>query len=408
MSLQLSLLSTPALSVTEVTRHVRLLLESDPILQDVWVTGEISNLSRPTSGHIYFTLKDQTAQLKCVIWRTQAQRLRIDLQNGMAVEARGSVSVYEASGQYQLYVVSVRPAGDGLLFQEFMRLKAALEDEGLFDEERKRPIPERPRRIGLVTSPTGAALQDMLQTLGKRYPLCEVILSPCQVQGQEAPAEIVRAIRALNRGFQPDAIILARGGGSLEDLWAFNDERVVRAVCASAAPVVTGIGHETDFTLCDFAADLRAPTPTGAAVLCTPDIADLRAGLVMLVRQLDDAYRSELSHRRERLARRIANLRAQSPEWRVRSARQRLDQMTQTLRKRVEHTLELRRAHVKGSVRRLESLNPRAVLQRGFAVVRAEDGRVVRSVNDVDTAQAVNIEVFDGSIDARVEGRKGK
>ncbi len=408
MSLQLSLLSTPALSVTEVTRHVRLLLESDPILQDVWVTGEISNLSRPTSGHIYFTLKDQTAQLKCVIWRTQAQRLRIDLQNGMAVEARGSVSVYEASGQYQLYVVSVRPAGDGLLFQEFMRLKAALEDEGLFDEERKRPIPERPRRIGLVTSPTGAALQDMLQTLGKRYPLCEVILSPCQVQGQEAPAEIVRAIRALNRGFQPDVIILARGGGSLEDLWAFNDERVVRAVCASAAPVVTGIGHETDFTLCDFAADLRAPTPTGAAVLCTPDIADLRAGLVILVRQLDDAYRSELSHRRERLARRIANLRAQSPEWRVRSARQRLDQMTQTLRKRVEHTLELRRAHVKGSVRRLESLNPRAVLQRGFAVVRAEDGRVVRSVNDVDTAQAVNIEVFDGSIDARVEGRKGK
>jgi exodeoxyribonuclease VII large subunit len=257
----LPLFPPQARSVSDVTRYLRDLFDSDDILRDVWVQGEISNFTRAASGHIYMTLKDAGAALRCVIWRTTAQRLQVAMQNGLAVEAHGAISIYERDGAYQLYIDALRPAGEGLLYQEFLRLKARLEAEGLFDEARKRPIPTFPRRIGLVTSPTGAALQDMLNTLRHRYPLAEVILAPSAVQGLEAPAELVRAIGALNRGTPPDVIILARGGGSLEDLWAFNDESVVRAVASSQAPIITGVGHETDFTLADFAADLRAPTP---------------------------------------------------------------------------------------------------------------------------------------------------
>ncbi|HEX9018589.1 MAG TPA: exodeoxyribonuclease VII large subunit, partial [Anaerolineaceae bacterium] len=262
---QFPLFQSPSLSVTDLTRYLRDLLDNDAVLQDVWVQGEISNLSQPQSGHKYFTLKDSAASLHCVVWRSTALRMRFGMQNGLAIEAHGAISVYERDGAYQLYVDAIRPAGEGLLYQQFMRLKSRLESEGLFDEERKRLLPERPRRIGIVTSSTAAALQDMLNTLAARYPLAEVILSPCAVQGDAAPDEIVAALERLCQQASPDVIIMARGGGSLEDLWAFNDERVVRAICASPIPVITGIGHETDFTLADFAADVRAPTPTGAA-----------------------------------------------------------------------------------------------------------------------------------------------
>ena len=272
--------ASPRWTVTDLTRYLRQLLEADSSLQGVWVQGEISNLSRPSSGHIYFTLKDSGASLRCVMWRNEAARLRFAPQDGMAIEAHGSISIYEAGGQYQLYADILRPLGEGALYQEFLRLKALLEAEGLFDPARKRSIPEFPRRIGIVTSPTGAALRDMLNTLRRRLPLAEVILAPTPVQGDEAPPGIVAALRSLNRVAAPDVILLARGGGSIEDLWAFNDERVVRAVTESAAPVITGVGHETDFTLADFAADLRAPTPTAAAELATPvTVLDLKAKL---------------------------------------------------------------------------------------------------------------------------------
>ena len=213
-----------SLSVSDLTRYLRELLESDEILRDIWVVGEISNLSRPSSGHVYLTLKDAGAALRCVIWRSTMLRLPVNLSNGQAVEAHGQIGVYERDGAYQLYIDVVRPAGEGKLYQEFLRLKARLESEGLFDEERKRALPERPHRIGIVTSPTGAALQDMLNTLQRRYPLAEVVLAPAAVQGDNAPGEIVRGIGALNRLGDVDVILVARGGGSLEDLWAFNDE----------------------------------------------------------------------------------------------------------------------------------------------------------------------------------------
>jgi len=264
-------------TVSKLTFHIRKLLEEDEILQDVWVQGEISNLSRPASGHIYFTLKDANASLKCVMWKTSAARLNLPLRDGMAVEVHGKIGVYEPQGQYQLYADQIRAVGEGALYQEFMRLKAMLEAEGLFDADRKKNIPELPRKIGIVTSATGAALRDMLNTLRRRLPLVEVLLAPSPVQGTEAPPALVKAINMLDDQ-QLDVIIIARGGGSIEDLWAFNDERVVRTVADAMTPIICGVGHETDFTLCDFAADLRAPTPTAAAELATQiTILDLQA-----------------------------------------------------------------------------------------------------------------------------------
>ncbi len=401
---QPSLFSQVSLTVTDVTRYLRELLESDMLLQDVWVLGEVSNLSRPSSGHIYFTLKDHQCALRCVIWRSTAQRLRFDLQNGMAVDAHGSVSLYERDGNYQLYVVALRPAGEGLLYQRLMRLKADLETEGLFDTERKRPIPLFPHRIGIVTSPSGAALQDMLNTLRRRFPLAEVLLAPCSVQGAEAPAEIVAAIRALNRADPPDVILVARGGGSLEDLWAFNDERVVRAVAESRAPVITGVGHETDFTLVDFASDLRAPTPTGAAMLAVPDAADLKEALMATEERLNAIYRGILYSQRADLDAFRAELLRNSPLWRVRGSLQGLDNLDRRLERASLAGLSLRRLKLQHAAQRLAGLNPTAVLQRGFAIVRkADNGRVVRDPAQLSPGERLQVRVAKGDFDATVE-----
>ena len=398
----LPLFQIPSLSVSELTQYLRALLDRDEILQNVWVSGEISNLSRPASGHLYFTLKDSQAALRCVIWRSTATRLRMNLQNGLAIEAHGAISIYERDGQYQLYVDSVRQAGEGQLFQEYLRLKALLESEGLFDEVRKRPIPPRPRRIGLVTSPTGAALQDMLNTLSRRYPLVEVLLAPCAVQGEAAPPEIVRALRALWRA-RPDVIVVARGGGSLEDLWAFNNERVVRAIAASPVPVITGVGHETDFTLADFAADLRAPTPTGAAVLATPDKADLQAELAGLRMQLTDTLQSALDEHNYALSAARQRLEYVSPERRIRSARQQIDDLQGRALRAVQHSLALRQARRLGLENRLQALNPTAILQRGFALLQHADGSLLRSTHQAQPGEALVARLKDGTLTVRVE-----
>lgn len=404
---QPSLFQITSLTVSDISRYLRELMDSDEILRDVWIRGEISNLSRPSSGHIYFTLKDPTSALKCVIWKMNAARLPLMLQSGMAIEAHGAISIYERDGQYQLYVDAVRMSGEGALYQEFMRLKARLEAEGLFDTSRKRPLPEMPQRIGIVTSPTGAALQDMLNTLRRRYPLAEVILAPAPVQGDEAPPALVNALKRLNDLGNVDVILLARGGGSLEDLWAFNDERVVRAVVTSRAPVVTGVGHETDFTLSDFAADLRAPTPTAAAELCTPDRAELFESLSALSSRLGYALQSltsqvavdlmDLKHRLDNL----------SPLWLVRNDRQRLDELASRAEMALNNELRMQRSQVTSLQNRLASLNPFAVLQRGYAIVSDSAGQVVSSVKQVTRADQVTIKVSDGTIQSQVIASQG-
>lgn len=407
LPMQPSLFATQQWTVSKLTFYIRKLLEENEVLQDVWVQGEISNLSRPASGHVYFTLKDSSAALKCVMWKTSATRLRLGLQDGMEVEVHGRIGVYEVSGQYQLYADQIRPVGEGALYQEFMRLKSMLEAEGLFAPERKRPIPMLPQKIGIVTSATGAALRDMLNTLRRRLPVVEVILAPSPVQGVEAPPALVKAMQSLNLQ-SPDVIILARGGGSIEDLWAFNDERVVRAVANSSAPVICGVGHETDFTLSDFAADLRAPTPTAAAELATQlTILDLTARVSGLQSQITNYTLGLLGEHQTHLSSLTAALRYASPERLIQSERQRVDEYSRRIYSSLLHRVQLQSTHVKGMQRRLEALSPLAVLRRGFAVVtRKQDGSVVSRVAQASQGQQINIRVSDGQIDAEIIDRK--
>jgi len=394
----------PRWTVTTLTRYLRELLESDASLQDVWVQGEISNLARPASGHIYFTLKDSGASLRCVIWRSETTRLRLTLQDGLAVNIHGSISLYEAGGQYQLYADTIRPLGEGALYQEFLRLKAALEAEGLFDAARKRPIPHFPRRIGIVTSLTGAALRDMLNTLRRRMPLAEVIIAPTSVQGEEAPAGIISAIHALNRVSSPDVILLARGGGSIEDLWAFNNAKVVRAIIESAAPVISGVGHETDFTLADFAADLRAPTPTAAAELATQvDAIELKANLAEIGEVLASNIRAMVRAQSESVDWLDNRLKFTSPERRLQTEQQRLDEMSRRWTAAQVHGLQLAEEKFKGLENRLQALSPMAILRRGYAVI-TKNKKVVSSITKIQIDDPLSLRVQDGEFTAQVTG----
>jgi len=391
-----------AWTVTEVNRYLRDLLESDHNLQDLWVQGEVSNFSRPRSGHIYFTLKDANASLRCVMWRSSAERQTFLPKEGDAVEVHGGISVYEAAGQVQLYADRIRPLGEGALYQEFLRLKAKLEAEGLFDESRKRPLPPWPTRIGVVTSPTGAALRDILNTLRRRYPMGEIILAPTAVQGRDAPPGIVAALDALNQIVHPDVILLARGGGSIEDLWAFNDEMVARAIAASTAPVISGVGHQTDFTIADFVADLRAPTPTAAAELATPDRADLLTLLADIHQRLVRATVAHLTSQRWALSDLRNQLIRYSPLSRLQSDRQRVDEILHRATRALAHHLSLERTQLTGLEQRLNSLSPSAILGRGYAVVSHQDGRLVRSVTQVEPDDPLNVRVRDGQFGVQV------
>ena len=392
-------------SVSQVTRLVKGLIDREPELQDIWVNGEISNYKRAASGHCYFTLKDQSAELRCVMWRNAASRLRFGPQQGDLVDAHGSVSVYERGGSYQLYVDQLEQSGSqGVLWQQFLELKARLEAEGLFAEELKRPLPEWPRRIGIVTSATGAALRDMLNILQARYPLVEVVLAPSLVQGQRAPAELVRAIERLGALNDIDVVIVARGGGSLEDLWAFNDEAVARAIAACPYPVVTGVGHETDFTIADFVADLRTPTPTAAAAAVVPDQRDLSVQLLAMVERAAERFTAHLQGKRMALDRARRDLSYSDPRRGLREKRQRMDDLVQRGQRAMAHRFELLHTRVaKGRVQ-LRSVDPAQVLARGFALIEdAETGRRLTSARDADVGQCLAVHLRDGRLRTRIE-----
>jgi len=386
----------------ELNRHVRQLLEGDYRLQDLWVAGEIANLSQPASGHLYFSLTDGSANLRCVIWRSEAEGLPRLPRDGEAVEVHGHLSVYEAGGQYQLYADRIRLAGEGELFQEFMRLKQKLEGEGLFDPERKRGLPRWPKRLGVVTSPTGAALRDVLNVLSRRYPLVEVVLSPTPVQGEAAPAAIAQALAALDQQPACDVVLLVRGGGSMEDLWAFNTEQVVRAVAASRAPVISGIGHETDVILADFAADRRTPTPSAAAELGTPDRQDLAVEIGQLTRGLRRAWQGRRQALHQGLRETWTALAAQAPQARLAGSRQRLDELAGRTALSLRHRLSLRRAAVEAMSQTLHAIGPLQVLGRGYALVRlSADEALVRSVGQVSPGAGLQVQVSDGSFSAQ-------
>ncbi|MCA9969380.1 MAG: exodeoxyribonuclease VII large subunit [Anaerolineales bacterium] len=389
-------------SVTELTAYIRELFEIDFRLQDVEVEGEISNFTRARSGHWYFTLKDANAQLKCVVWRSAAERLRFVPRDGDAVVAHGRLSVYEAGGVYQLYADGLQPAGRGDLALAFEQLKQRLADEGLFDAARKRPIPAFPRKIGIVTSADAAALRDILNVLGRRWPLVQVLVAPTLVQGAAAPAQIVRALRWLDGRDDVDTILIARGGGSMEDLWAFNDEQVARAVFAARHPIISGVGHEVDFTIVDFVADLRAPTPSAAAELAVPDMAEVAAQLAELRIRLQGSMLDGLASRQWDVQQLQRTLRHLSPRMRLDSHRQRLDGLAGRLTQVMARQLERRRAQLALPETRLRAVSPLATLARGYAIVRGEDGQIVRSVAQVQPAQRLAVQVADGQLDVRV------
>lgn len=392
------------LPVAQVTRYLKLLLEGDGFLRDLWVSGEVSNLSRSMAGHLYFTLKDREGQLKCVFFGECGQCAW--LSNGSAVVSHGRTSLYEAQGVLQLYVDVVQPEGTGVLHLQLEELRARLEKEGLFDDSRKRPLPGFPRRIGVVTSPTGAALRDILKVLSRRFPLAEVLLAPTLVQGDEACGGIVEALRSLNSLGDVDVIILARGGGSLEELWAFNEENVVRAVHASHAPVVTGVGHETDTTLADMAADVRAPTPSAAAMAVAPDVSDLARRVSSFRQDLLLMSMAMVSRRTEALERAATNLHRALPD--ISARRQRVDDLSRLLYPSLNSQLRLKEERLRGLSLQLESLSPLQTLQRGYAIVRkAGDGRVVRRVGQVKPGESISVQVADGSFGGQVAGPNG-
>jgi exodeoxyribonuclease VII large subunit len=393
-------------TVSVLNRYIRTALESDYRLKDLVIEGEISNVSRPASGHMYFTLKDSAAAVRGVMWKPQVIRMMYRPRDGDRVTVHGSISVYEASGQYQLYANWIQVAGEGDLYREFAELKAKLEAEGLFDIGRKRPLPKRPTRVALVTSPTGAAVQDMLNVFRRRWPALEVVVCPTPVQGDAAPAQIVLALQAANE-LVPDLIIVARGGGSMEDLWAFNDEAVVRAIADSATPTISGVGHEIDFTLADFAADMRAPTPSAAAELACPNRADIAEALSDFALRLAGALQARVLERRWTLAARVATLRGLSPKARVSNSRQRLDDLAGRGLSALQHQLALERQRVSGLSDQLQALSPLAVLDRGYAIVtQAASGEVVRAASQVTAGDALEVRVGEGRFKVEVTNSK--
>jgi exodeoxyribonuclease VII large subunit len=391
-----------SITVTELTRYIREMFEMDYRLQDLWVQGEISNLSRPSSGHVYFTLKDSSAAVKCAMWRTSVTPNVQRLREGAAILAHGKISVYEVQGAYQLYVDAIQTAGVGDLYQQFELLKAKLQAEGLFESDRKRALPTVVRTIGIVTSPTGAALQDMLNIIGRRWPLLRVVLSPTPVQGDDAPPKIVAALERLYQRDDLDAIIIARGGGSIEDLWCFNDEDVARIIARSPVPTISGVGHEVDFTIADFVADVRAPTPSAAAELITPDQEKVRSTLEAYASTLDAILSDRIRQSRLRVQLNERALAHLSPRVKLANAQQRLDEAGSRMQDALKHTLALKRERVNSRIAQLNAYNPLNVLARGYAVVRMENGEVVRSVTQVTADERLTIRVSDGEFDTTV------
>jgi exodeoxyribonuclease VII large subunit len=398
-------LDTPSvLSVSQVSRYLKELLETDEVLQDVWVRGEISGCRMYPSGHCYFTLKDAEAQLPCVFFKNARVRSAApELRDGMAIAANGRISLYERDGKLQLYVEDVELIGEGALFLRFEQLKARLAAEGLFDASRKRPIPPSPSVIGIVTSPQAAALRDMLRVLRTRYPLARVILSPALVQGTEAPAAIAEALDLLNEHGEAEVVILGRGGGSIEELWAFNEEVVARAIARSRIPVISGVGHETDFTIADFVADYRASTPTAAAAAAVPDIAEWRAHVLELQQQLTEFIEAFLGVQREQLERTRRELLRLDPRYQLERLQQRLDDTSALLQARMQHILSLRGERLRGVALRLHSLSPLLTIARGYAIVRRDaDQTVITSEQQVQPGDELTIQVTDGHIHAIV------
>lgn len=392
------------ITVGQLNRYVKSLLDADENLYNLYLVGEISNFTdHYKSGHFYFSLKDEDAQIKAVMFRNNAARVRFRVENGMRVIVRGRVSMYEAAGQYQIFVDDMQPDGVGALNLAFEQLKEKLQKEGLFDAAHKKPIPKIPKRIGVITSATGAAVQDILNILERRFPLAEVVLAPVLVQGEGAHKQLISALEEFNRTKCADVLIIGRGGGSTEDLWEFNNEDLARAVYTSKIPVISAVGHETDFTICDFVADLRAPTPSAAAELAVPDQNEVLAYLDSLQNRLLRALSAKLSDERYRLSSLTEKGVFATPALYFDNLRMRLMSTTNRFFSVQQKTMQNERLRLRENASKLQSLSPLSVLARGYSVTSSADGKIVKSKTQLSIGADVEIRLTDGSARCQVK-----
>ena len=391
------------LSVTQLNEYLRMQIDGDRVLSNVLVRGEISNFSAPQSGHLYFTLKDPDSQVRAVMFRGQAVKLRFRPEDGMRVIVSGRVSVYTAGGQYQIYVNDVQPDGAGALALQFEQLRRRLEAEGLFDPARKKPVPKFPKRVGVITSPTGAAVQDIRNILGRRYPCAEMLLFPAAVQGDGAVEQLIAGLLFFQNYDLADVIIIGRGGGSAEDLWAFNDETLARTVADCTIPVISAVGHEVDFTICDFVADLRAPTPSAAAELAVPDRSELVGNFLSAGYRLEHLISQKLAGDRRYLEQLAASRSLARPELLLDPVRMRLSDLENRLSGTVQIGIERKKNSLSKASASLDALSPLRVLSRGYAAV-GKNGKVVTSAKAIRTGDELNIRFADGTVNATVTG----
>lgn len=439
------------LTVQALTRYIKRKFDFDPHLQDVFVKGEISNYKKHTSGHLYFTLKDNKARILAVMFSSQAKKLRFQPENGMTVLLHGEVTVYEPSGQYQIYVKEMEPEGIGALYLAFEQLKEKLSKEGLFNKDRKKPLPLYPKTVGVVTSPTGAAIRDILTTIKRRYPIAKIIIYPALVQGNAAAASIVSAIETANSRKEADLLIVGRGGGSIEELWAFNEEAVARAIFASEIPVISAVGHETDTTIADFVADLRAPTPTGAAELAVPNIDDLIERIlnrkIRLIRAIKERTNVE-SKRLDRLTKSYAfrypqklfeqktehldrtveqanrllkqkiadtnqkmkyleqRLKSNHPQGQFDAANNKLGQQVKRMSRSFEAIFKLKEKEFLSQVSTLNVLSPLKVMERGYSIAYDSEDHIIKSINNVKVGDSIKVTLTDGTLKAKIIERE--
>lgn len=390
------------LSVSQLNRYVKSIIEQDYNLQTVFVQGEVSNFTNHyRTGHYYMTIKDEHSSIRAVMFKSANSRLRFMPENSMNVIIKGRVSVFERDGQYQLYIDDMQPDGAGALSLAFEQLKNKLAAEGLFDESRKRPIPRFPERVGVVTSPTGAAIRDIINVISRRFPAAELILCPVQVQGASAAGQIKAAIELFNAKKAADVLIVGRGGGSAEELWAFNEEPVARAVAASEIPVISAVGHETDFTICDFAADLRAPTPSAAAEIAVPDITALGELLGSFSRRMNSAVGGTLTHEKARLEARAQLLKRLSPRNYIDDLAARCGGAGVRIDSAVRHSMEVRRGEIAALCARLDALSPLRVIARGYAVA-SSGGKVLTSPSQVEAGDTIDLRLAGGELKCEV------
>lgn len=386
------------LTVTQLNDYIKLIVDGDALLSGVFVKGEISNFTNHRSGHLYFTIKDEGSLLRAVMFRSAALKLKFMPENGMKIIAHGRVSLFVRDGQYQLYVDDMQPDGIGSLYFAFEQLKKKLEAEGLFDPRRKRPLPKIPTKIGIITSPTGAAIQDMLNILGRRFPFAKVVLYPALVQGAEAPPQLVAGLTYFNKSCPVDVIIIGRGGGSIEDLWAFNNEELARAVAVSSIPVISAVGHETDFTICDFVADKRAPTPSAAAELAVPETEELKRKISNIVTKTELLLKQSVARRRQTLGLYAARRPLNAPERLIDDRRMQLLFLHDRLTRGMENGQLFKKNLLAKCSAQLNALSPLAILARGYSVAFSEDGTLLRRTADVKPGDDLRIRVSDGLI----------